>query len=184
MKKLTKKMAFSTALSLGAVGALLTWSAPVLASVPFAVDANYAQPLLVEDATHGFGGQLRLGSRLDLKILTLDSEIVAGGVAFYDANGDPAAQSFHGLLGPRLGILWGLRPSVFSHLGIGHTNFERANSQTSLAGDLGLALDITFLPVIDIGGQAAWNFVAGDSSSPQTQYLTAGLHITFVGKDD
>lgn len=184
MNKLTKKGAFVTLFSLGGLGALLTWSAPASASVPFSVDANYAQPLLVEDATHGFGGQLRLGSRLDLKILTLDSEIVAGGVAFYDANGDPAAQSYHGLLGPRIGILWGLRPSVFAHLGVGHTNFVTANSQTSLAGDLGLALDITFLPVIDIGGQAAWNFVAGDAWSPQTQYLTAGLHITFVTKDD
>lgn len=152
--------------------------------MPFSVDANYAQPILVEDATHGYGGQLRFGPRLDLKILTLDSEIVAGGVAFYDERGDPAAQSFHGLLGPRLGILWGIRPSVFSHLGIGHTNFVAASSQTSLAGDVGLALDITFLPVIDIGAQAAWNFVAGDQLSPQTQYLTAGLHITFFTEDD
>lgn len=184
MKKLIRKTGFSAALSLWGLGAFLTWSEPSHASVPFSVDANYAKPLLVDNATYGFGGQLRFGPRLDLKILTLDSEIVAGGVGFYDANGDPAAQSFHGLLGPRLGILWGLRPSVYSHLGIGHTNFEMANSQTSLAGDLGLALDITFLPVIDIGGQAAWNFVAGDTQSPQTQYLTAGVHITFFAKDD
>ena len=166
------------------LGALLAWPAQVQAKVPLSVDVNYANPLFVEDATHGWGGQLRFGPRLDLKILTLDSEIVAGGVAFYDAYGDPAAQSYHGLLGPRLGILWGLRPSIFSHLGVGHTNFVTANSQTSLAGDLGLALDITFLPAIDIGGQAAWNFVTGDASSPQTQYHTAGLHITFFAKDD
>lgn len=36
----------------------------------------------------------------------------------------------------------------------------------------------------NIGGQAAWNFVAGDTRSPQTQYLTAGVHITFFAKDD
>jgi hypothetical protein len=174
----------SASLALAAACAVLFETEKARAEVPFSVDANYAKPLDVGDATHGFGGQLRFGPRLDLKLITLDSEIVAGGVAFYDAQGDPAAQSYHGLLGPRLGILWGLRPSVFSHLGVGHTRFAPDQNQTSLAGDLGLALDITFLPVIDIGGQAAWNFVAGDGTSPQTQYLTAGLHITFFTSDD
>lgn len=165
--------------------ASVVWWIPVEAeaSVPFSIDANYAEPLNIEGATHGFGGQLRFGPRLDLKVLTLDSEIVAGGVGFYDENGSAAAQSYHGLLGPRLGILWGVRPSVYSHLGIGHTVFETADNQTSLAGDLGVALDLTFFPFVDVGAQAAWNFVAGDESAPSTQYLTAGLHITFVGGD-
>jgi hypothetical protein len=153
------------------------------ASVPFSVDVNYAEPLNIEGATHGWGGQLRVGPRLDLKVITIDSELVAGGVGFYDAYGSPAGQSYHGLLGPRLGLLWGVRPSVFSHLGVGHTVFEAAESQTSLAGDLGFALDLTFFPFVDVGAQAAWNFVAGDQNAPSTQYLTAGLHISFVGKD-
>jgi hypothetical protein len=183
--KAQSKHLITGCLALGALATTLTGAKTALADIPVSIDVNYANALLVDDATHGWGGQLRFGPRLDLKILTLDSEIVAGGVAFYDANGADAAQSFHGLLGPRLGILWGIRPSVYSHLGIGHTNFINANNQTSLAGDLGVALDITFLPVIDIGGQAAWNFVAGDASSPQTQYLTVGLHITFfANKDD
>ncbi len=153
------------------------------AAVPVSFDVNYAEPIEFDGASHGWGGQFRFGPRLDLKVLTLDSEVVAGGVGFFDGNGSSAGQSYHGMLGPRLGLLWGVRPSIYSHLGIGHTVFEAAENQTSLAGDLGLALDLTFFPFVDVGAQAAWNFVAGDQSAPTTQYLTAGLHLTFVGGD-
>jgi hypothetical protein len=144
------------------------------------VDINYAEPILPEDSRVGYGGQLRFGPRLDLKILTLDSEIVAG-AHFFDGASSPNA--YQGMLGPRLGLLWGIRPSVFGHLGLGHVAFPDTQDRTNLAGDLGLALDLTFLPVVDIGAHGSWNFIAGNSEWEGHQFVTLGAHVTFLAKD-
>ena len=170
----------TTATCVAAVVAVFTQTGEASAQTPLSVDVNYAEPLLPEDGRSGYGGQLRFGPRLDLKILTLDSELVAG-AHFFD--GASSANAYQGMLGPRLGILWGIRPSVFGHLGVGHVAFANAQNRTNLAGDLGVALDLTFLPVIDIGAHGSWNFIAGSSEWEGHQFMTVGAHVTFLAKD-
>lgn len=153
----------------------------VHAKVPVSIDADYAEPLMQGDDTVGYGGNLRFGPRLDLKIITLDSEIVAG-MHFFDGTSSPNV--YQGMLGPRLGILWGLRPSVFGHMGVGHVVLRDAVNRTGLTGDLGVALDLTVLPLFDIGAHSAWNFVAGNSSWDGYSFVTIGAHLTFVGTED
>jgi hypothetical protein len=171
---------FPLALAGAFAAGTLTLSSNAHASTPLSVDINYAEPIAQDNTNSGLGGQLRFGPRLDLKILTLDSEIVAG-AHFFDGAASPNV--YQGMLGPRLGILWGLRPSVFGHLGVGHVAFPELQDRTNLAGDLGVALDLTFLPVIDIGAHGTWNFVAGNNDWDGMQFVTIGAHITFLAKD-
>ena len=65
-----------------------------------------------------------------------------------------AAHSFLSCLRPeRIGIDFGLEPSVFAHAGIGHFEIT-SDAHTSLGYDVGAALDPTLLPVISFGPHA------------------------------
>src|SRR6187402_778032 len=113
------------------------------------LDAEAAFP---SDESHdtGWGGGVRFGHEWDLVLISLTPEIGANYHAF---GGAPDAESFAVVAGGRVGISFVLKPSAFLHAGVGHFGYDTALgdvSQTSLAYEAGLALDLTMLPVIDI----------------------------------
>lgn len=124
------------------------------------------------------GGQLRFGPRLDLKLLTLDAEL---GLGAHKMGGELSPTVYRGVVGSRLGLALGIRPSIFAHIGVGHVDYASVTPDlTHLTADVGLALDFTLLPLIDLGAHAAYNTIAGDGTLSPFSFATVGGHITFV----
>lgn len=153
-------------------------------STPVSIDVDYAVPLDQQGIDSGAGGQLRFGPRLDLAILSLDAELGLGAHAF---SGTDAPTAYRGVVGARLGLGFILRPSVFAHIGVGHMERSIAPDLTHATADVGVALDLTILPIIDLGAHAAYNTIVGNSTVDPFSYAVIGGHITFFfegRKDD
>jgi hypothetical protein len=173
-----------TAVSLLAMAAgLLLWPHSAAAETTIGVELNVNDASNERDATDpGAGVDVTFGPRLDLKLLALTTEISAG---FHDFGGRYDPTVYRILAGGRLGLGFILRPSIFAHLGVGHVREDELfglgrEGRTNLAGDVGLALDFTLLPVIDIGIQGSYNAVAAGDDSDAFEWLQAGAHVTFV----
>lgn len=129
----------------------------------------------------GAGIDLLLGKRLDLKLLTLGTELSLG---MHSLPGGDDATAYRALAGANLGVGAVLRPSIFAHIGVGHIavadNAIPDQSRTALAGDVGLALDFTLLPLLDIGIQGSYNAIGGTSSTDPFGWIAGGVHATLV----
>jgi hypothetical protein len=161
---------------------LVLWPRSASAQTTIGVELNVNDASNEDGTDPGAGVDLYFGPRLDLKLLTLTTEISAG---FHDFGGPLEPTVYRALAGGRLGIGFIIRPSVFAHLGVGHLREDAPfgtgrDGRTNLAGDLGLALDFTVLPLIDVGIQGSYNAVAGGSNSDAFEWLQAGAHVTFV----
>lgn len=170
-------------LSLAAVAAaLVAWPEPAAAETVVGIDLNFNDSIIGDEATNGAGVDLYFGPRLDLAILTLTTEISGG---YHDFAGELDPTVYRALAGGRLGIGVVIRPSVFAHIGVGHLRFDDRfgdgrDGRTNLAGDLGAALDFTILPLVDLGVQGSYNFMAADDDADAFEWLQAGVHVTFV----
>lgn len=172
--------------AVAAAAALLAWPRSAAADTVIGLDLNFNDAIGGDDAESGAGVDLFFGPRLDLTILTLTTELSAG---FHEFGGDFDPTVYRGMAGGRLGIGVIIRPSVFAHVGVGHLRFDDVfdggrDGRTHFAGDLGAALDFTILPLIDLGVQGSYNFIAGDGDYDAFEWLQAGVHVTFVLDSD
>ncbi|MGC4095453.1 MAG: hypothetical protein QM756_47515 [Polyangiaceae bacterium] len=166
---------------LGIGVALCTLLAPNAAHAKpkLALDLEAAFPGDVPDATRGFGGGLRIGNEWNLVLVKLTPEIQGN---YHEFGGASDASQWGMMAGGRVGVGLILQPSVFAHAGVGHFGYRTASadvSQTSLAYDMGLALDITALPLLDIGAHASLNGVAGDDNAKSFAWYALGGHVAF-----
>jgi hypothetical protein len=165
-----------------AAGVVL-WPRTASAETAIGVEFNVNDASNEDEARDpGAGVDVTFGPRLDLKLLVLTTEISAG---IHDFGGALDPTVYRVLAGGRLGLGFILRPSIFAHLGVGHVREDELfgtgrEGRTNLAGDLGIALDFTLLPVIDIGVQGSYNAVAGGDDNDAFEWLQGGVHITFV----
>jgi hypothetical protein len=146
-----------------------------------ALDFDYAGALSNDYIEGGGGGALRIGSELDLFIVTMIPELSLGYHHFggqRDGDSNYDATTFEGMLGGRIRFLKILEPGIFAHAGVGRLGGY--DPHTGLAFDAGVTLDFTLLPLIDLGIHAAWNRVFGDSDHDGLSYGTAGFHIALV----
>lgn len=129
----------------------------------------------------GVGIDFLLGKRLDLTLVTLGTELLLGVHSFAGAD---EAKAYRALAGANLGVGSILRPSVFAHIGVGHIAVAEDaipdQSRTALAGDVGVALDFTLLPLLDIGVQGSYNAIRGTSSTDPFHWFQGGVHATLV----
>jgi hypothetical protein len=165
-----------------AAAVTVAWPSSAAAETAAGVELNFNHAVSGDDVDQGAGVDVVLGPRLDLTILTLTTELSGG---FHDFNGslDPAAYRLMG--GGRIGIGVIIRPSVFAHGGVGYLRFDDPidgvrDGRVGFAGDLGLALDFTILPLVDLGIQGSYNVIAGSDGYDALEWLQAGVHITFV----
>ena len=157
---------------------LLAFTGTARAETTFSGELDFAAPVDEPATDPGWGGQLRFGKRFDFELLTLDGEL---GVDAHALSGALDPKIYRGVVGARLGLALGLRPSVFAHLGVGHVDFAPAvRNLTNVTGDAGLALDFTLLPVMDLGAHAAYNLVAGNADDTAFGFVTLGGHLTLV----
>jgi hypothetical protein len=127
----------------------------------------------------GWGLGARVGHKWDLVLISLTPEV---GFNYHAFGGTPEAEALAVVAGGRIGIGFVIEPSAFIHAGIGHVGYDTAAgdySRTSLAYEGGLALDLTLLPVIDIGAHAALAGIAGDADEDAFSWLAIGGHVSF-----
>jgi hypothetical protein len=159
------------ALSLGALGVLT----PNLASAQnqLSFDAGAVFPS-TSGSDDGWGLGMRFGHDWDLLLLSITPEI---GLRYNNFSGPADATTFAVFGGGRVGINFVLKPSVFAHAGVGHLSGDV--SQTSLAYDVGAAVDLTLIPVVDFGPHVLLGGIAGDENTKSFSWLEIGGHLTF-----
>jgi hypothetical protein len=169
--------------SAAALFATLALSSTAQAQNQIAVDVEAAWADDPEDDS-GFGVGVRAGHVWDIAVLELTPEF---GASYHDFDGAPNASAWNLMAGGRFGIDLLIQPSIYAHAGLGHFGYdlpEREVSQTSLAYDVGVALDLTLLPVIDFGAHATLAGIAGDDNVDPFSWLAIGGHIAFSFGED
>ncbi len=165
----------------GAVAGLIT-CAPALASAAENKLAFDGEAVLPEDKTgfdNGWAAGVRLGHNWDLWLIELTPEL---GGSYHSFGGSADATAFRVFGGARLGVGFILKPSVFAHAGVGHFSYTAMPediSHTGMGYDVGLALDFTLLPLVDIGAHAALAGVSGNAETDGLSWVAIGGHIAF-----
>jgi hypothetical protein len=150
------------------------------ADTAIAADFEARVPLAIDDIKSGPAFGIRLGQQLHLPLITLTPEIGFNWGSFSDG-----PTMYRGILGARVGIGEILRFGVTAHIGFGHYSWEIATIEQSHTGftlDGGLFLDLTVLPLIDIGVHAGYARISGDSGKglDPVQWLAFGLHAALI----
>jgi hypothetical protein len=166
--------------SLLAVSAGLGSADSVRAERAIAADFEARIPLSLDDVTSGPAFGIRLGQQLHLPLVVLVPEIGFNWGSFADG-----PTIYRGILGARIGIGEILRFGLNAHIGFGHYSWEIATvdeSHTGFTLDGGLFLDLTILPLLDIGVHASYARVSGDDKKglEPLQWLAFGLHAALI----
>jgi hypothetical protein len=161
-------------LGIATAGAALLVSSPAEAENKLSFDAGAAFP----DGggnDDGFGLGLRYGHEWDLAIISLVPEM---GLGYHAFGGPNDADVVTVVGGGRIAIGFILEPSVYAHAGVGHV-WSDVTSFTSLAYDVGAALDLTAIPMVAFGPHLTLGGVAGNKSRDPFSWLEIGGHVTF-----
>jgi hypothetical protein len=156
---------------------LSLWSARAEA-ITVGGDLDYAGPI-DSGASTGWGFGIRLGQRVHLPLVAVDPEL---GFTYHSFSGGASAQSYRGIAGLRIGIGEVFRIGPFAHLGVGHVSLSGTPdySHTAFTYDAGLFLDLTVLPLLDVGIHGGYNQIVASSPSPAFQFATVGADVTLV----
>jgi hypothetical protein len=178
--------------ALGCAAALCAWAvAPqhAHAGPTLAGDLDVVAPVgsHYHEAGGGFG--IRLGEELHLPLIALNPEI---GFEYASFAGDkPAAdgpQVYRGIVGARLGIGEVIRFGLLAHIGFGHlaldpTPLQRLRGEgahTAVTYDVGLFLELTLLPLLNVGLHAIYNNLQAKDNGDPLQWMQAGVHVALV----
>lgn len=150
------------------------------ADTMIAADFEARVPLDFDQISSGPGFGIRLGQQLHLPLITLTPEIGFNWGSFSDG-----PNLYRGILGARIGLGEILRFGVSAHIGFGHYSWEIATVEESHTGftvDGGLFLDLTVIPLIDIGVHAGYARISGDTDKElePIQWLAFGLHAALI----
>ncbi len=140
-----------------------------------AVDFDFGTALDAPETKAGGGGALRVGREFDLFLVSLTPELGGGYHAF---GGNDETRLYSGFIGGRLAVGKIVEPSIFAHLGVGHT--EGLDSRTAPLMDAGLAIDFTLLPMIDFGLHAGYNVVFPHDEGSALKFVTLGAQVALV----
>jgi hypothetical protein len=151
-------------------------AAPAQAKTAIAADLDYAVPI-DWDAGSGAGFAIRVGQMLRLPLIVLTPELAFTDHSFAD-NGPTA---YRGLVGLRLGLGEIIRPGVYAHLGLGHLTLPSPlPSHTAFSYDAGAFLDLTVLPLLDLGVHGAYNRLNAGEGIEAFDWVTIGAHVALV----
>jgi hypothetical protein len=139
-----------------------------------AFDLDYANGL-EPNVDGGLGGALRFGHEYDLVLLSLTPEFMAN---LDDLSGAESPLVYGGLAGGRLTIGKIIEPGVFAHVGAGNVNLP-GDDLTGLALDLGVSVDLTLVPAVDLGVHAAYDAVTWGGEGTFDWYRV-GAHLAIA----
>lgn len=140
-----------------------------------AVDFDFATAIDAPTSKAGGGGALRLGQEFDLLLISLTPEF---GGSYHAFGGDDRTKLYTGFLGGRLAVGKIIEPSIFAHLGLGH--ISGTETRTAPVMDGGIALDLTLLPLIDLGVHGSYNVMLPRDDGSAFKYLILGAHAALV----
>lgn len=141
-----------------------------------ALDMDYSAALEHSEIDQGGGAGLRVGFERDLFLVSLIPEVQLD-FHHFNANTPDNATISAAKIGGRIRFLKIIEPGIFAHAGLGHVGGDRVYEHTGIAFDAGFTLDLTILPLIDIGLHTAWNHIFG---TEDVSYATAGAHLALV----
>ena len=145
------------------------------------VDLDYAHGFQEPFVGSGTGFNIRLGYKLDLLVLQLTPE-VGGAYHTFGAgsDGNANAKFSQGIVGGRLAFGKILEPGVYAHLGYGHVGADNGEGHSGATIDGGLTLDLTILPLIDLGIHGGYNGMLASGSFPAFDTYVLGVHAALV----
>jgi hypothetical protein len=154
-----------------------TRNADAKSGTSIGVDLDYTNGIDEPAVSGGTGFNGRLGYKLDLVMLQLTPEI---GGAYHTFAGDAGAKLSQFIVGGRVSFLKVLEPGVYAHLGYGHLSGNIGDGRSAATVDAGVTLDLTILPLVDIGVHGGYNGMlkSGDYQAFDTYVL--GLHGALV----
>lgn len=155
--------------------AVLFNAAPAQAKTAIAVDLDYAVPI-DSDYDSGGGFAVRVGQQLRLPLIAITPEL-----AFADHSFPDGPTAYRGLAGLRLGFGEIIRPGVFAHLGLGHLTLPSPfPSHTAFTYDAGVFLDLTVIPLLDLGIHGGYNRLNEGEGVAAFDWATIGAHAALV----
>lgn len=138
------------------------------------VEADFALPVSTPGASAGAGGAARFGYDLGLGVVHVMPEVGAG---FHKFSGAANPSVFRGFVGARAGFGVLLRLDGFAHLGYGSIAAAGGSAGSPLL-DLGLAVDFTLIPRLELGFHTSYNTTLGDAT--KLKWLGLGVHLTLA----
>lgn len=159
------------------------WVAPhaARADTAIAADIDYLAPREPDELDSGGGFAIRLGQQIEQPSITLTPELGFGWGRF----GDEAA-IYRGVVGVRLALGEVFRFGVSGHIGFGHSSFDYEIVEASHTGftyDVGAFLDITVVPLFDVGIHLTYTGVEGEDDlggAPDLSWVGLGAHFALV----
>lgn len=141
-----------------------------------AFDLDWVKAL--DGGANGAGGAIRLGYELDLLIVTIIPELGGSYHSFSSAD----TKLYRGFAGGRLRFAKVIEPGIYAHIGYGHASVDAPGGTSRSAGtsDFGVSLDLTLLPVIDLGAHAGYSLLFGTDEANSFDWWNAGLHGAIV----
>jgi hypothetical protein len=165
-------------LALAVSGASILLASPAYAKTMVSGDFDYGASAGSNIGT-GWGFGIRLGQRFHVPLIALDPEI---GFTYHAFNDTPSPTMYRGIAGLRLGVLEVLRPGVYGHVGVGRIDFDHRPdaSHTAFTYDLGLFLDLSVIPYLDLGLHAGYDGIASGDRVDAVNWWTFGFHAAAV----
>lgn len=155
----------------------LCWSASAQPTqTEVALDLDFAQPVAEEGADSGGGGALRLGQQLDLIAITLTGE-AGGSHHAFGGNEDPSLYAL--FAGGRISVGKIIEPGILMHVGASHLATKVHKSWAPMF-DVGLTIDLTVLPLVDLGVHGIYVHRFANSEAETFEYLVVGPHVALV----
>lgn len=143
-----------------------------------ALDMDYSAALSHSEIDQGGGAGIRVGLERDYFLVTLIPELQLN-YHRLNANTRDDAAITAAKVGGRIRFFKIVEPGIYAHAGLANIAGDRIYEHTGIAFDAGFTLDLTILPLVDIGLHTAWNRVFGDDESGLS-YVTAGAHVALV----
>jgi len=141
------------------------------------VDWDYTNGIEEPKVSGGTGFNVRLGYKLDLKVLQLTPEIGGG---YHTFAGDAGAKLSQGIVGGRVSFLKVVEPGVYAHLGYGHLASSIGDGRSGATADAGVTLDLTILPLVDLGIHGGYMGLLKSGDNPAFDSYVLGLHGALI----
>jgi hypothetical protein len=142
-----------------------------------ALDLDYSHGIDEPGLGSGSGLGLRYGYKVDLLVLAITPEL---GLNYASYSGAAGVKYYRGFAGGRLSFGKVLEPGIFAHIGYGHISFDPDGGRSAPTVDGGITLDLTVIPVIDLGAHFAYcALLAKDGSEALDTYII-GLHAALA----
>jgi hypothetical protein len=153
-------------------------AAPAQAELQLGADLDYALPL-DSSADSGGGFAVRVGYQVHVPFAVLTSELAFN---YENFSGTLGPTVYRGLAGLRLGLGEVLRVGPSAHLGVGRLAIDgglATIARTGFTYDVGLFLDLTAIPILNVGVHAAYNQMP-DGGGQSFQWMTFGAHVELI----